>query len=391
MKLLSVFRKSVREQKRDLWVIGLSLAFAPLFVLIYWLMTGGTGSTSYGVLVINQDVPVPAGAAGTFAELSAGAEVVARLRGISYQNGAPLLKVTELTGRAEAETRLRNREAAALVIIPADFSAKLSAFRAGDQAAATNLTFIGDLTNPYYTVAAVMAMTAADAYTQGFTSAPRPVELVEIPLGASSARTEFENYVPGLLALAVVLMIFQAAMTPARDIESGALKRLRLTRLTAFDYLGGTSLWLALISVLAVLLTFGTAVAFGFRSQGPLWLAILIVILTSFSIIGLGLIVACFSKTVSQAFVIANFPLGFLMFLTGAAFPLPRYNLFTLFGRGFALPDLLPPTHAVLALNKIFTLGAGLGEVTFELAALVILTALYFGAGVWMFQKTQMS
>lgn len=382
MKLLPVFLKSAREQKRDLWVIGLSLAFAPLFVFIYWLITGGTGSTAYGVLVINQDAP----AGG----LSAGAGVVQALREMAYQNGSPLLKVTETGDRAEAETRLRNREAAALAVIPPDFSEKLAAFRAGDRSASAELTFIGDLTNPAYTVAAVLAMTAADGYLQGLTGAPRPVEWVEIPLGASAARTEFENYVPGLLVLAVVLMVFQAAMTPARDIESGALKRLRLTRLTAFDYLGGTSLWLALVSGLAVLLTFGTAVAFGFRSQGPLGLAILIVILTSFSIIGIGLIVACFSKTVSQAFVIANFPLGFLMFLTGAAFPLPRFTLFTLFGRGFALPDLLPPTHAVVALNKIFTLGAGLGEVTFELAALLVLTALYFGAGVWLFQKTQM-
>jgi ABC-2 type transport system permease protein len=312
------------------------------------------------------------------------------MRDITYQNGSPLLHVTEMIDRAQAETRLRNREAAALVIIPADFSEKLAAFNAGDASATTSLTFIGDLTNPIYTVAAVVAMTAADSYTQSFTSMPRPVELVEVPLGASAARTEFENYVPGLLALAVVLTVFQAAMTPARDIESGALKRLRLTRLTAFDYLGGTTLWLALVSALAVLLTFATAVGFGFHSQGPLWLAMLIVILTSFSIIGIGLVVACFSKTVSQAFVIANFPLGFLMFLTGAAFPLPRFNLFTLFGHGFALPDLLPPTHAVIALNKIFTLGAGPGEVMFELAALLLLTALYFGAGVWIFQRTQM-
>ena len=137
MRLWQVFIKSVREQKRDLWVIGLSLAFAPLFVFIYWLMTGGTGSTAYGVLVINQDVP----AAG----LSAGTEIVQSLRELAYQNGAPLLRVTETGERAEAETRLRNREAAALVIIPPDFSEKLAAFRAGDTSAATRLTFIGDL------------------------------------------------------------------------------------------------------------------------------------------------------------------------------------------------------------------------------------------------------
>jgi ABC-2 type transport system permease protein len=160
--------------------------------------------------------------------------------------------------------------------------------------------------------------------------------------------------------------------------------------LSAFDYLGGTTLWLALIAVLSVLLTFVTAVACGFRSQGSLGLAILVGVLNSLSIIGLGLLVACFSKTVSHAFVIANFPLGFLMFLSGAAFPLPRTNLFSLFGHGFALPDLLPPTHAVIALNKVFTLGAGLGEVTFELSALTVLTLLYFGLGVWIFSRTQM-
>ncbi len=387
MRLWQVFVKNVREQKRDLWMIGLSLAFAPLFVSIYWLMTGGTGTTSYGVLVINQDVPAALGGGAIF---TAGDDIVASLRGLAYQSGSPLLKVTMVDDRVRAEQQLRDRAAAALVIIPADFSARLAAFRSGNSDAVTYLTFVGDLTNPTYTVAAVMAMNAADIYAQGFTHASRPVDLVELPLGASAARTEFENYVPGLFVLAVVLMVFQAAMTPARDIESGALRRLRMTPLTAFDYLGGTSLWLGLVSGGAVLLTYATAVGFGFRSQGPLWLAVLVTAITSLSIIGIGLIVACFSKTVSQAFVIANFPLGFLMFLTGAAFPLPRLNLFTLFERGVALADLLPPTHAVLALNKIFTLGAGLRDVAFELTALTLLSALYFGLGVWLFHTLRM-
>src|SRR5512133_157817 len=190
--------------------------------------------------------------------------------------------------------------------------------------------------------------------------------------------------------MAVVLMIFQAAMLPARDIETGALLRLRLSPITSLEYLGGLSIWMTLITILSVLVTFATAVALGFRSQGPLWLAVLIDIITALSIIAIGLIVACLSKTVSQAFVIANFPLGLLMFLTGAAFPLPRPTLFSLLGHSVSYADLLPPTHAVIALNKIFTLGAGAQDVLFELAALVLLTALYFGASVWLFQRTQM-
>ena len=387
MRLLSVFRKSFRESKRDLWVLLLSLAFAPLFVFIYWLITGGTGSTSYGVLVINRDVPVAISETVSF---SAGEEIVDGLRGLTYENGSPLLRVTLESDQAVAEQKLRDRAAAVLLIIPEEFSANLYAFQNGDVSAKTDVTFIGDLTNPTYTVAAVMVMTVTDGYAQEITNAPRPVELVEIPMGASAARTEFENYVPGLFIFSIIILIFQAAMTPARDIESGALRRLRLTRLTSLEYLGGTAIWLTLVALLEVALTFATAVAFGFRSQGSLWLAALVAVITCLSVIGAGLIVACFSKTVSQAFVIANFPLGFLMFLTGSIFPLPRTNLFTVLGHRIAIYDILPPTHAVIALNKIFTLGAGLKDVAFELSALTLLSVLYFAVGVWLFKRTQM-
>ncbi len=387
MRLFSVFRKSFRESKRDLWVLLLSLAFAPLFVFLYWLMTGGTGSTSYSVLVINKDQPVVLTDGST---LSAGEDIIAGLRSLTYENGSPLLRVTLTDDQAVAEQKLRDRAAALLVIIPEDFSAQLAAFQEGDLSAETNVTFIGDMSNPTYTVAAVMVMTISDSYAQGFTDAPRPVELVEVPMGASAARTEFENYVPGLFIFSVIILIFQAAMTPARDIETGALRRLRLTRLNSFEYLGGITLWLTLVALLEVVLTFATAVALGFRSQGPLWLSLLVILLTCLSVIGTGLIVACFSKTVSQAFVIANFPLGLLMFLTGSIFPLPRTSLFTLFGHGIAIYDFLPPTHAVIALNKIFTLGAGFEDIVYELTALGLLSALYFGIGIWLFKFTQM-
>ena len=78
------------------------------------------------------------------------------------------------------------------------------------------------------------------------------------------------------------------------------------------------------------------------------------------------------------------------MILTGTVFPLPRTNLFELCGHGVALYDFLPPTHAVIALNKIFTLGVGAGGVAYELAALVFLSLFYFGVGAWLFQQTQM-
>ena len=65
-------------------------------------------------------------------------------------------------------------------------------------------------------------------------------------------------------------------------------------------------------------------------------------------------------------------------------------ELFDIGGHPFALQDILPPTHAVVALNKVLSLGVGLGSVTYELTALLVLSALYFAAGVWVFQRRKL-
>jgi ABC-2 type transport system permease protein len=387
MRYLNVLRKCIREQRRDVLVLALSLAFAPLFVVMYWLMTGSGGSTTFGALVINQDQAVRM---ADGAVLAAGEDITRGLESQAYKNGSPLLRVTRMTDRSAAETLLRNREAAILIILPSDLSRTVQAMRGGWETKTATVTIVGDLTNPYYTIAAVTAMSVADTYLQAASPQPRPVQLVEIPLGASAARTEFENYVPGLLVLSVVLLVFQASMTVAREVEGGTLRRLQLTRVTSVELLGGITTWLACIAVAQVLLTFATAWACGFRSQGPLWIAIGVGVIASFSVIGTGMIVASLSKTVSQAFVIANFPLGFFMFLTGAAFPLPRFPFATIAGHAIAWNDLLPPTHAVTALNKIFTMGAGLGDVAFELSTLTILSIAYFAVGAWLFQRNHL-
>jgi ABC-2 type transport system permease protein len=75
------------------------------------------------------------------------------------------------------------------------------------------------------------------------------------------------------------------------------------------------------------------------------------------------------------------------MFLSGAVFPIPSVTLFEIAGQPIGLCDFLPPRHAVIALNKIMTLGVGLDQVLYELGALVVLSALYFAIGMWVFQR----
>jgi ABC-2 type transport system permease protein len=335
--------------------------------------------------MINQDAGIESPAGVTF---NAGEEAVtAMLEEITYADGKPLLNVIRAGDRAEAEPILKDRGAAAFILIPEDFSQTLQKLQSGDHSVTTNITFGGDVSNPYYMVAANLALTGLDRYVQEVTGQQPLIGYVEEPLGLSAARSEFETYVPGTLIFAVILLIFLAAMTAAREIETGTLRRLQLTPLTSFELLGGVSAALVLVGVVGIGLAFLVAVLCGFHSQGPIWVAVLVGAVTSLSVIGLGMIVASFARTVSQAFIVANFPMALMMFFSGSIFPLPRVTLFSVAGTPVGLYDFLPPTHAVVALNKILTLGAGLGEVAYELSALTILSGLYFVIGAWLFGR----
>jgi ABC-2 type transport system permease protein len=377
MKILQISWKSLKEQIRDWVTLGLSLSIGGFFVLLYWLMIP-SGSTRFGVMVQNLD----SGAQGE--------KAVRLLETLTYPSGDPLLDVILVNDQVRAEDLLQDRDAEVLLVIPEDFSETLSLAARGEIQKPAELTLIGDLTNPYYAVGAVMAGSVIDEFVQVQTGEIRPIKYNEIALGSSAGRSEFDMYIPGILIVSVVMLVFSVSMTITYEVEAGTLRRLQMTAMKARDLLIGISLPIVLFGVLSLLLTLVIAIGLGFNSQGSVWLALFIGGMTAVAVVGVGLIVAAFSKSVSQAFIIANFPLIFFMFFSGAVYPIPRINLFQIAGIQISLYDILPPTHAVVALNKVLTMGAGLGGVWYEIVSLILLSLIYFGIGIWIFQQRQL-
>ncbi|MBI2569804.1 MAG: ABC transporter permease [Candidatus Schekmanbacteria bacterium] len=387
MRLWCVFRKSLREQLRELWLLSLVLSLAPFFVVLFYLVFGG-GTWSYRVVVVDHDQPAKLADGRLY---RGGPELLAVLVAARNAAGGSALRVLTAGDRSHAERLLLSGEAHALIEIPEGFSRAIAAARekrpAGQPA---ELVYMGDMTSTSYMVAAVLAITQVSSYLESVTEVRFPVTLVEKPLGGSGTRSELDLAIPGLFVLAIILLIFPVAMSLARESESGCLRRLQLTRLTSFDLLGGLSLVQVLVGVVAVLCAFGTAHLVGFRSQGPLWAAIAISAVGSFAMIGVGLLVACFSRSVTEAFLLGNFPMMLLMFFSGAMIPIPKVPIFSIGAVTVGLWDWLPATHAVSAMNKVLGIGLGIGAVWYELVSLVILSALYFFAGVWLFKRRRM-
>ena len=380
-----IFRKSVREQIREPWGLALTLTTAPFFVFLYWLFFAG--SSSYALAIENLDQPIQTETGDTF---FAGKQLIESLTALQSPDKRPLLRVLTAPDRKTAMERLEQRQISALLLLPKNFSASLLSFQKTRQETKAKVSILGDFTHPYYAATAVIAQSALEKLVQALSDSKSPLQIEKRAIRSSDKRTEFENYVPGLLILSVIMLIFSASMTVTYEVETATLHRLQLTKMRAFDLLFGISLSQVLLGTLALILTFLVALFLGFRSQGPLLAAIVVGSLTSLSIVGIGMIVASFARTVTEAFLFCNFPMFLLIFFSGSLRPVPSVPLFTLGSRTVGLYDLLQPSHAVVALHKILTFGASLGDVAFELGAVFVLALLYFGAGLWLFQRRRL-
>jgi ABC-2 type transport system permease protein len=376
MKIISVIKKSFLLQIRDDWALIITLLSAPFFVVIYWVITSGT-STTYSLLVINEDKP------NTVSVYYDGKALVKSMAEMKYEGGSPILKIKHISNIEEGKVILQNRDADVMIRIPENFSKTLI----DTGSIKPSVKLFGDIGNPRYSVAAIMVFTAVDAFVRNITKDENAVTFQEEFIGKSSQRTEYELAIPGIIVFSIVMLLFTAGMIFIRDIEDKTLSRLKITKMTIFDYVGGVTIMQLFVGALSVIFTFYTAVALGFTSNGSMMLSILVSVITFLSIIGITLIIVSFCKNSIIFLTAGNVPLFILMFLSGSMMPIPRSPLFTLGGRIVAWNDFLPPTHAVIALNKVTTQGENFSGILYELTFLTLLTILYFAIGIVLFRR----
>jgi ABC-2 type transport system permease protein len=385
MRWYDVFIKGFKEQLREYWILVLTLLMAPVFIAIYFLMAE-TEDPVYDVILVNLD----RGSESQAQDFNMGDSIIAYARFSSLSAETEMLKVTSMEGREEAVERVRSRKADVVVVLPDDLSASMIAYRDSTDLH-SRIELIGDITQMEYIVGAVWAGELINSFIKEVAEIRMPVSWYETTLGFSGERTYFELYVPGLLILSIIMIIFSASAAIVRESESRTLERLRVSRLSALEFLMGISLVQIIVAILSLLLALLTAMALGYSLiPGTFLFILLISILTALSMISFSLLVAAMCRSVKEVAIIGTFPLFLLMFFTGAAFPISGGKLFTIGGYQVMLNDLLSPKFAIEALNKVLIRGLELKDAIPEMIALVVLTLLYFLTGTWAFMSRHM-
>ena len=385
MRWYYVFIKGIREQIRDFWILIMIVVMAPLFIAIYFLMAAGD-SMVCDVVVVNGDHGYKSGDS----RVNLGESLILDLQENSGKEDAYMLNFTCGENREAGMKQLKGGKADVMVVIPENFSASLTG--QGDlHDPPAQLEMAGDITSMEYMVGAVWTEEMISSFVLEATGIDFPVNWRETKLGFSGARSEFELYVPGLLILSIIMIIFSASAAIVREPETRTLERLKISRLRAVEFLGGISLVQIIIALLSLVLALLTAIALGYTLiPGSLGFILLVSFLTALSMISFSLIVAAMCRSIKEVAIIGTFPLFLLMFFTGAAFPVGGGKLFTIGGYQVMLNDILSPKWAVQAFHKVLVRGLEIRDTLPEMMAIIVLTVLYFILGTWAFRARHM-
>jgi ABC-2 type transport system permease protein len=388
VRLTSLVRKTTLENLRDWKILVMTLTFAPFFTVLMHFYFDSASVSPYRLAVVNGDKGlVPE--VGT--PLNRGDELVSALELAEQSEGGHVLRVFEESDSGAALARLSAGSVDLVVIVPSSFTTTLEAFSDGGEPPAAIVTTLGDPTNPKYMMAAAWCDAITYTFAADVADLAGPVEVDMRAVGVEERLSEFDLYVPGLLALAVIMLMFTAAASIIKEKDKGTLVRLRISNMTTFEWLLAVTSVQVVLGVGAVALTLATAFAIGYEMSASVGALVLVSALSSVAIVGISVLVAAWLRTIFDLMTIGSFPFFILMFFSGGMFPLPDIRVFEIAGRSVNVNDILPTTHSISAYDGILNRGAGMSDVTFELVAISLLTVVFFAVGTLLFTRRHMS
>lgn len=201
---------------------------------------------------------------------------------------------------------------------------------------------------------------------------------------ASGGNPVYQRIVPGYTVMFAFFLVNIMARSFIAERELGTLARLRVAPISSIDLVIGKTLPFLCISLgqTAALFLFGRLL-FGMSWGTQPWLLLPVIVCTSLSATGLGLMVATLVRTDSQVSAYANFLVITLAGISGCFMPRDWLPI--------AMQNLslgTPHAWALIAYDQTLTHDSPrLLSVASSCGMLLVFSALFLGVGCWRFQK----
>jgi ABC-2 type transport system permease protein len=273
------------------------------------------------------------------------------------------------------------------IIIPSNFTASIVTGQQG------TLIIVIDQSNPQVSATIQAALSIVfDQMGTGFALQrlnqtdlavvkPYSVQTVGVVSGTPSY---FDFIAPGIMAMTVMMSVMTGLpVAISQEKEVGTLDGMMVAPINRLSIILGKTLGQTARGLLqgVVILVLAT-VLFHVAIQGSILLVFALLLLGVFSFVGLGIVITSFAKdqeTAQMMMMTLMFP---MMFLSGVFFPIQQMPWYMQ-----DISRVLPLTYASQALRKVMVLGAGIPDITTELAVMIVFGAIMIAIAVPVFRR----
>ena len=358
------------------------LILMPLFmmVMVGFIFPTGTTIKDTPIAFANQDT----GTQGT--------TFITQLEMIN--NNTHMMKISTATGFDDIKKQLQDNTINGGIIIPENFTTNLQSGKQG------YITIVIDQSNPQ--LSATMEGVMSQVISMMGTQAAAHTLNVTYHISYSAAgtmitpyKTEFKGIVPGdpnyfqFVAPGIICMVVMMALMTglphaiSYEKDIGTLDGMLVAPINRLSIILGKVMAQTIRGMIQGFIILLLAIGlFGVVIQGNILLVILLVLLTVFSFVGLGILITSFTdreETATMVMMTLMFP---MMFLSGVFFPLAQMPWYM---QDFA--HFLPLTYATTAMRKVMVLGAGIDAVFLELVILIGFGIVMLAVAVPMFKR----
>lgn len=416
MKFTSIALKDLKEILRDRRSLFFILLFPMMFMLVFGFAFGSMGEQNqpHQIAVVNYDQ----GATMQGENVNFGNNLTTTLGDVKYQNSDVHMFNITTTTESSADQMVKQRTVDAELIIPANFSKSVSELIASTAQSAAGSTALntantntstliirGDTGYMGFGTSQGILVGVLSGFQDQLTSevqskvtgtANVPQKFIQSKVEGvpgTESFTSFDFIAPGMMVFAILLLATSVAAMLTKEVETGTLRRLKLSKMTSFDFLFGGVLPWSLVAAAQVIILFVVAIAMGFHWQGgatSLILAVIVGVIGGLSSISLGMIIAAFARDAKQASSLGTLIVVPMSFAVGAFFQLPEAVLGNFMGQTIQIYDFLPWTDTLNALRATLTYGGGWNAISFDVTMSLILAVVLFVVGVFLFSRTRL-
>lgn len=340
-------RLNAKRFFRDRLAIFFTVIFPLIFLFIFGAINRGSGAVSFNVALVNQSQSTVAQEFVTQAQAS------------------KILKVnTNVTDLDEAKEKMKRSELDATIVLPADFGEVKN-----DQYPSGQLTVYYSPNNEQ------SAQALTSILQEQFNQLNAKYVNTDQPFTVASQSTQeaslsrFDYTFAGLVGFAIIgLGIFGPVNVFPELKKQGILRRLHTTPLRVWQYFVANVMSQGVIGILSIAIMFITSViVFDLHMKGNYLTFILFILLSIFTIYGIGLAIGGWAKNERQAAPLSNLITFPMIFLAGTFFPrflMPEWLQ--------TVSNYLPLTPVIDGIRLIVTEGKGFIDILPQVGLLVI-------------------